>query len=154
MAIPHGALVFVGDGKKMLFLRNQGDSDLLDLRTESHDERADPMDREIKTDAPGAQSPRVGIGRDTMEEADFHQQGEDRWVKDSAEELNRRALSNDFNALVIVAPPKALGVLRKKLHKETERRIVLTVNKEMTDRPIPDIEELLVGEAAPPAGGA
>lgn len=151
MAIPHGALVFVGDGKKMLFLRNKGDSGMLDLRTESHDERADPMDREIKTDAPGTQSPRVGTGRDTMEETDFHQQGEDRWVKDAAEELNRRALSNDYDALVVVAPPKALGVLRKKLHKETERRIVLTVNKEMTDRPIPDIEELLVGESAPPA---
>ena len=151
MAIPHGALVFVGDGKKMLFLRNKGDSGMLDLRTESHDERSDAMDRDIKTDAPGTQSPRVGMGRDTMEETDFHQQGEDRWVKDAAEELNRRALSNDFDALVVVAPPKALGVLRKKLHKETERRIVLTVNKEMTDRPIPDIEELLAGEAAPPA---
>ena len=46
---------------------------------------------------------------------------------------------------------KALGVLRKELHKEVEKRIVLTINKEMTDRPIPDIEELLVGEAAPPA---
>lgn len=151
MAIPHGALIFVGDGKKMLFLRNKGDSGMLDLRTESHDERADPMDREIKTDAPGTQSPRVGTGRDTMEETDFHEQGEDRWVKDAAEQLNKRALSNDFDALVVVAPPKALGVLRKKLHKETERRIVLTVNKEMTDRPIPDIEELLTGEAAPPA---
>jgi len=32
-----------------------------------------------------------------------------------------------------------------------EERIVLTINKEMTDRPIPDIEELLAGEAAPPA---
>jgi len=153
MAIPNGALVFVGDGKKMLFLRNQGDSDLLDLRTEAHDKREDAMDREIKTDAPGTQSPRVGIGRDTYEESDFHQQGEDRWVKEAAAELNRRALANDFSDLVIVAPPKALGVLRKKLHKETERRIVLTVNKEMTDRPIPDIEELLVGETAPPAAG-
>ena len=151
MAIPHGALVFVADGKKMLFLRNHGDSGLIDLRTEAHDKRSDAMDRELKTDAPGTQSPRVGVGRDTMEETDFHQQGEDRWVKDAAEELNRRALSNDFNALVVIAPPKALGVLRKKLHKEAERRIILTVNKEMTDRPIPDIEELLVGEAAPPA---
>ena len=151
MAIPHGALVFVGDGKKMLLLRNHGDSEMIDLRTESHDERADAMDRELKTDAPGTQSPRVGTGRDTMEETDFHQQGEDRWVKDAAAELNRRALSNDFDSLVVVAPPKALGVLRKRLHKEAERRIVLTVNKEMTDRPIPDIEELLVGEGAPPA---
>jgi protein required for attachment to host cells len=151
MAIPHGALVLVADGKKTLYLRNHGDSGMIDLRTESHDERDDPMDREIKTDAPGAQAPSAGMGRDTMDEADFHQQGEDRWVKDAAEDLNRRALKNDFDALVIVAPPKALGVLRKKLHKEAERRIVLTVNKEMTDRPIPDIEELLVGEGAPPA---
>jgi protein required for attachment to host cells len=151
MAIPHGALVLVADGKKMLFLRNQGESEMIDLRTESHDQRDDPMDREIKTDAPGTQSPRVGIGRDTMGEADFHQQGEDRWIREAAEEVNRRALENDFEALVVVIPPKALGEFRKKLHKEAERRIVLTINKTMTDRPIPDIEELLVGEGAPPA---
>lgn len=151
MAIPHGALVLVADGKKILFLRNQGDSDMLDLRMESHDERADPMDREIKTDAPGAQSPSAGLGRDTMDEADFHQQGENRWIRDAAEEVNRRALKNDFDSLVVIIPPKGLGEFRKKLHKEAERRIILTVNKEMTDRPIPDIEELLVGEGAPPA---
>jgi len=151
MAIPHGALVLVADGKKLLFLRNHGDSEMLDLRTESHEERADPMDREIKTDAPGAQAQSGGFGRNTMEETDFHQQGEDRWIRDAAEEVNRRALKNDFDALVVVIPPKGLGEFRKKLHKEAERRIVRTVNKEMTDRPIPDIEELLVGEGAPPA---
>jgi protein required for attachment to host cells len=151
MAIPHGALVLVADGKKTLFLRNHGDSGMIDLRTESHDVRADPMDRDIKTDAPGAQHASAGFGRDTMEETDFHQQGEDRWIRDAAEEVNRRALSNDFDALVVVIPPKALGEFRKKLHKEAERRLILTINKEMTDRPIPDIEELLVGEGAPPA---
>ena len=151
MAIPHGALVLVADGKKMLWLRNHGDSDLIDLRTESHDVRADPMDREIKSDAPGTQGQRWGDGRSAMDETDFHQQGEDRWIRDAAEEVNRRALSNDFDALAVIVPPKALGQFRKKLHKEAERRIVLTVNKEMTDRPIPDIEELLVGEGAPPA---
>lgn len=151
MALPNGALVMVADGKKMLFLRNQGDVNQIDLRTEAHDEREDRKDSEIKTDAPGAQSPRVGVGRDTMDETDFHQQAEDRWVKDAAEELRRRALRNDFESLAIIAPPKALGVLRKKLHKEVEKRLVMTLNKEMTDRPIPEIEDLLVGEGAPPA---
>lgn len=151
MAIPHGALVLVADGKKTLFLRNHGDAGIIDLRTEAHDERADPADRDIRSDSKGVSSPSAGSGRDTKDETDFHQQGEDRWIKDAAEEINRRALSNDFEALVVVAPPKALGVFRKKLHKQAERRIILTVNKEMTDRPIPDIEELLVGESAPPA---
>jgi protein required for attachment to host cells len=152
MSLPHQALVLVADGRKMLFLRNHGDENQIDLRTEAHEEREDRKDREIKTDAPGAIGQSAGYsGRVAYEETDFHQQEEDRWAKDAAEQLKKRALANDFDSLVLIAPPKILGVLRKELHKEVERRIVLTLNKEMTDRPIPDIEELLVGEAAPPA---
>jgi Protein required for attachment to host cells len=151
MALPHNALVLVADGTKCLFLRNHGDQNQIDLRTESHDRRRDRKDREIKTDAPGGTRQAMGFGRPAMDEADFHQQEEDRWVKDAAEELKRRALRNDFGALAVIAPPKALGYLKKCLHKEVEKRIVVTINKEMTDRPIPDIEELLVGEAAPSA---
>ena len=151
MALPNQALVLVADGRKILFFRNHGDENQIDLRTEAHDERADAKDSDLKTDGAGASSQSFGYGRPAMEETDFHQQEEDRWVKDVAEELKKRALRNDFGALVIIAPPKALGVLRKELHKEVERRIVKTINKEMTDRPIPDIEDLLAGEAAPPA---
>ena len=151
MALPNNALVLVLDGRKTLFFRNNGDENQIDLRTEAHDEREDRKDREIKADAPGTNAQSMGYGRPAMDETDFHQQEEDQWVKDAAEELKRRALANDFESLVIVAPPKALGVLRKELHKEVERRIILTLNKEMSGRPIPDIEELLIGEAAPPA---
>jgi protein required for attachment to host cells len=152
MPLPNQALVLVTDGRKSLFLRNHGDEKQIDLRTEAHDERDDRKDREIKTDAPGAIGQSAGYsGRVAYEETDFHQQEEDRWVKDAAEDLRKRVLSQDFEALAIIAPPKALGVLRKELHKEVERRVILTLNKEMTDRPIPDIEDLLVGEGAPPA---
>ena len=151
MALPHRALVLVADGTKVLFLRNHGDQNQIDLRTESHDEREDRKDRDIKTDAPGTSKQSFGYGRPSMDEPDFHQQEEDRWIKDAADELKKRALRNDYDALAIIALPKSLGVMRKEFHKEVERRIILTVNKEMTDRPIPDIEELLIGEAAPPA---
>lgn len=151
MALPHNALVLVADGTKALFLRNRGDQNQIDLRTESHDARQDRKDREIKTDAPGVVRQSFGSNMPTLDEADFHQQAEDRWVKEAAEELKKRVLRNDFDSLAIIAPPKALGVLKKSLHKEVQKRIVLTINKEMTDRPIPDIEELLVGEGAPPA---
>ena len=151
MALPHNALVLVADGRKLLFLRNHGDQNQIDLRIEAHDFRHDAKDHDLKTDAPGTTNQSFGFGRPAMDETDFHQQEEDRWAKDAAEELKQRALRNDFDALAIIAPPKTLGVLRKELHKEVERRLVLTLNKEMTDRPIPDIEDLLVGEAAPPA---
>ena len=147
MPLPHNALVLVADGRKMLFFRNHGDENQIDLRTEAHDARRyQRKDREIKTDAPGTVQQSAGYGRSTYEEPDFQQQEEDRWIKDAAEELKDRVLRNDFDALAIVAPPKALGVLRKSLHKEVENRILCTVNKEMSGRPIPDIEALLVGE--------
>src|SRR5687767_919930 len=131
MALPHQALVLVADGRKLLFLRNHGDQNQIDLRTEAHDFRDDRKDREIKSDAPGTMKQRWGDGRPAMDETDFHQLEEDRWAKDAAEELKRRALANDFEALAIIAPPKTLGVLRKEIHKDVERRIVLTLNKEM-----------------------
>ena len=152
MALPNQALVLVADGRKTLFLRNHGDQNQIDLRTEAHDERDEAsFNRDLSADAPGVSFQSNGSGRSTYEEPDYKQQEEDNWAKGAAENLRRRALNNDFEALAIIAPPKLLGVLRKELHKEVERRIVLTLNKEMTDRPIPDIEELLVGEAAPPA---
>ena len=145
MPLPHNALVLVADGRKMLFFRNRGDENQIDLRTESHDARQDRKDRYFRTDAPGTEKQSFGYGRSTYEETDFHQQEEDRWVKDAADELKTRALRGDFEALAIVAPPKALGVLKKCLHKEVERRVVCTVDKEMTGRPVPDIEALLDG---------
>ena len=147
MPLPHDALVLVADGRKMLFFRNHGDENQIDLRTEAHDARKlQRKDRDIKTDAPGTVKQSAGYGRSTYEEPDFQQQEEDRWIKDAADELKTRVLRNDFEALAIVAPPKALGVLKKCLHKEVERRIICTVNKEMSGRPIPDIEALLDGE--------
>jgi protein required for attachment to host cells len=159
MQVPHNSFVVVADGRKMLFFRNEGDENQIDLRTEAHDEREDRKDRELRTGAQGAAPHSAGahgsgigaqggghVSRQTMEETDFHQQEEDRWLKEAAEELNKRALRNDFDALAIIAPPKALGTLRKALSKQVERRIACTVNKEMSGRPIPDIEALLVGE--------
>ncbi|MBW0008000.1 MAG: host attachment protein [Sphingomonas sp.] len=161
MPLPHNALVLVADGTKQLFLRNQGDENQIDLRTEAHEVRDDRKDRELRTDAQGSAPHSAGaagsgigaqggghVSRQTMEETDFHQQDEDRWIEEAAEELKKRVLRNDFEALAIVAPPKALGHLRKNLHKEVERRIVCTVNKEMSGRPIPDIEALLNGHTA------
>ncbi len=149
MPLPNNALVLVADGTKVLFLRNHGDENQIDLRTEAHDQREDRKDREIKTDAPGTTKQSFGYGRSTYEEPDFQQQEEDRWIKDAADDLKARVLRNDFDALAIVAPPKALGILKKSLHKEVEKRIVCTVNKEMSGRPIPDIEALLNGHTKP-----
>ncbi|QDP18562.1 host attachment family protein [Sphingomonas xanthus] len=145
MPLDNNTLVLVTDGRKTLFFRNEGDVNQIDLRTEAHDERDDAgFNRELATDAPGVSFQSAGSGHSTYEETDFKQLEEDRWAHNTADLVNRRALANDFESLVIIAPPKTLGELRKKLHKEAERRVAYEIPKEMTGRPIPDIEALLV----------
>lgn len=150
--LPHNALVLVADGRKMLLLRNHGDAARIDLRTEAHEERTDAKDSELKTDLAG-QSPapgNTGLGGGTMGETDYHQQDENRFAADAAERVKAMALAGEFDALTVIAAPKTLGELRKHWHKEVERRILDEIAKDMTGRPLPDIEALLTGEAAPP----
>ena len=146
MPLANLALVLVTDGRKTLFFRNHGDINQIDLRTEAHDEREDLSDGEMKTDGPGTVHQSGSTARSSYEESDFHQLEEDRWAKHAAEDVNKRALANDFEALAIIAPPKTLGELRKKLHKEAARRVVIEIPKEMTGHPIPDIERLIVAQ--------
>lgn len=155
MSINHDALVIVADGRKALFLRNQGDAGRIDLRTAAHRERDDRMDRDIKTGPAGRAGRPAGAGafRDTMEEPDFHQQEEDRFARDLAERVNAMALRGDFEQLVVIAPARTMGELRPLWHKEAAARLAGEHVKEMTDRPVADIEALLVGEASPPSGG-
>ena len=146
MPLANLALVLVTDGRKTLFFRNHGDVNQIDLRTEAHDERADAKDSEMKTDSPGTTNQSGGFGHSTYEETDFHQLEEDRWAKSAADEVNKRVLAHDFEALAIIAPPKTLGELRKGLHKEAARRVVCEIAKEMTGHTVADIEKLIVAQ--------
>jgi len=142
--IPNETLVLVADGRKMLFLRNKGDETLVDLRVESHREQENPPIRDQATDAPGRSISSVGSARNAMEPTDFHQLQEDRFAAEAAELLRKRALSNDFEALIVAAPPRTLGEMRKHYHKEVQLRLIGEVSKELTGMPLPQIEQALV----------
>ena len=144
MQIPNETLVLVADGRKMLFLRNKGDETLVDLRVESHREQENPPIRDQATDAPGRSISSVGSARSAMEPTDFHQLQEDRFAAEAAELLRKRALSNDFEALIVAAPPRTLGEMRKHYHKEVQHRLIGEVSKELTGMPLPQIEQALV----------
>jgi protein required for attachment to host cells len=167
MQVPHDSVVLVADGRKLLFLRNEGDDVHPNLTVEHAEERVNPANRDQKTDAAGGSSstqsgagaPRDARGgsghaqgggaqfapsRGSMEETDFHQLEEDRFAADAADLLKRRALANDFEALIVVAPPKTLGELRKHYHKEVSQRLTGELSKDLTGHTIPDIEQALL----------
>lgn len=147
MQVPHRSFVVVADGKKMLFFRNEGDSDYPKLEVERKRETSDAPDRDRKTDAPGRTFDSAGGGgRSAYQEVDFHQLEEERFAAETAELLRKRALRNDFESLIIVAPPKTLGELRKHYHKEVEKRLTGEIAKDLTGHPVTEIEKILQSE--------
>ena len=143
MQLKHNAVVMVADGRKMLFLRNEGDTVAPRLQVELAEDKVNPADRDQKTDAPGRAASGVGGRQDTMDEVDFHQQEEDRFAAEAAALLKARALANDFESLIVVAPPRTLGELRKHYHVEVSNRLAGELAKDLTGHPIPEIEAAL-----------
>lgn len=143
MHVPHDAFVVVADGRKMLFFRNDGDSDYLNLIVERVREQNNPPDRDQSTDAPGTTFSSVGNGRSSYQETDFHQLEEDRFAAETAALLKRRALENDYDALIVVAPPRTLGELRKHYHCKVSERLIGELDKDLTRHPIREIETAL-----------
>ena len=143
VTIPNRALIVVGDGEKALFLRNEGEPEQLQLEVENIFGHDNPATHEQGTDKPGRAFASVGTARSAMEQTDWHQLGEERFAAGIAEMLYQLAHANQFEALVVVAPPKVLGNLRKAFHKEVVDRITGEVPKDLTSHPVAEIERLL-----------
>src|SRR5882672_12568334 len=141
--VPHNSLVLVGDGQKALFLRNRGNALRVDLVVERILEQDNPPTREQGTDRPGRSSASLGVARSAMEEADWHYLAKERFAGELADALYRHAHANLFDKLVIVAPPKILGNLRKALHPEVAERVAAEIPKELTSHPVAEIERLV-----------
>lgn len=143
MQVPHNSFVLVADGQKMLFFRNEGDNDYPNLTVDTKTVQDNPPDREQGTDEPGRRMDSNGLQRSAMSETDFHQLEEDRFAAEAAEMLRHRALHNNFDSLIVVAPPKTLGELRKHYHKEVEKRLIGEIAKDLTGHPVTDIERII-----------
>ena len=143
MRIAHDALVLVADGRKSLFLRNEGDGEVLNLVVEDQRAHADLKDSDLKSDAPGRSFASVGSRRSAVQETDYHQQEEDRFAADTAALLSKRAHANGFDQLIIIAPPRTLGELRRHYDKAVEARIVAEVDKDLVNHPIDKLEGIL-----------
>ncbi len=125
-----------------MLLRNEGDATTVNLVVIGAAEDANPPTRQQVTDSAGrASAPVTGGG--ALPSADAHQIEEQRFAFETADELRRAALAGDFDRLIVMAPPRTLGYLRKNYHLEVQKRTVREVGKDMTGHPIGEIEKML-----------
>jgi len=143
ISIPHDAFVFIGDGRKALFLRNEGDEKYLNLKTEQVFRDQNPPTREQGSDQPGRTFSSVGARRSAVEEADWHIIEEQRFAHEIAAALRRIVRDRKVKALVVVAPPRTLAELRRAFHTDVKSRILAEIDKDLTKQPIYEIEKHL-----------
>lgn len=144
LKIPHNAFVFVGDGRKALFLRNEGDEKYPNLKTERVFEDANPLTHEQGSERPGRVSKAFDSGqRSAVEPVDWHHLEEHRFAVRVAAAMEEVVRDRNVPALIVVAPPRTLADLRGAFHADVRARIIAEINKDLTKHPVGDIERHL-----------
>jgi protein required for attachment to host cells len=144
--LPHSAFVFVGDGRKALFLQNAGDEKSPNLRTERVFVDNNPPTHEQGSDRPGRAFKRAGTNlRSGVGDTDWHDIEEHRFAQRVAAAIEDLVHQRKLKALVVVAPPRTLADLRHAFHSDVKNRIIAEIDRDLTKHPVHEIEKHLCG---------
>jgi protein required for attachment to host cells len=143
LKIRQGDWIVVCDGKKALVLENIGDEKFLNLRTREVYEHPDPKTSELGTDAPGRALNSLGTARSAMEQTDWHTQEEERFLRTLADRLDAAVNAGQAKSLILVAPPRALGVLRQTYSHALRGALRAEIDKDFVKLPVHEIEKHL-----------
>ena len=141
--VEQGDWVIVCDGKKALVLENIGDSKFLNLKTREVHEQPDARTREQGVDAPGRSIFSVDNRRSAMEQTDWHEQEEQRFLQKLAGHLDAEVKAGKAKALIMIAPPRALGVLRQAYSGNVRDVLRAEIDKDFVKMPVHEIEKHL-----------
>jgi protein required for attachment to host cells len=145
MKIAEGAWVVVCDGAKALFLENAGDDKFPNLRTREVLEEPHAPTRDQGTDAPGRAYNSVGTARGAVEQTDWHEQAERQFLGKLAAKLDAAVTAGEVKSLIVVAPPRALGVIRQAYSPQVRGILQHELDKDLVKMPVFEIEKLLAG---------
>ena len=123
--------ILVADGEHARFLMNTGPGKGLDDAPIAEMEVDIPPSRDIVSDRPGRSFDSHGQGRHAMEPYQYRRFEEERFANDVAKILDEAATSGAFDRLVLVAPPKTLGDLRKHLGDVAGKRVHGEIDKDL-----------------------
>ena len=135
--------VLVCDGRKALFIRNTGPvgKPVFEVEQEMHD-KGSSHTADLGADEPGRMGSAFGP-RSSMEGVDWHGAAEDAFVRRAVEAFTALCDANEVREVVLVAPPRALAVVRKAASKSLHDRVVGEIDKDLTKHPVHEIAKIV-----------
>ncbi len=137
--------VVVCDGRKWLILENKGDAELVNLVMREERTTDNPPTRDQGTDRPGRARWPAGDGRSAFGQTDWHDQAEQDFLTALAQHLDRAVRAGAVRGLVLVAPPRALGMIRRQLSAAVSKHVRGMIDKDYAGMPVAEIEKRLRG---------
>lgn len=134
-----GDWIVVADGGRGLILINEGSALEPELRLLRKFGQDNPKTSEQGRDKPTRTFESTGMRRSAAEVPDLHQRAEDRFVAEIIAELGQDADAKVFENVVIIAPPVALGEMRKVANAGLNERVTAWIDKDLTKEPLPAI---------------
>jgi protein required for attachment to host cells len=141
--IRHGDWVVVCDGKKALVLENVGDAKFPNLKTREVMDHPDLKTHELGASAPGRAFSSVGHGRSAVEQTDLHDLEEQKFLHRLVQHLDAEVRAGKAPGLLVVAPPRALGVLRREYTAAVRGALRTEIDKDFVKMPVHEIEKHL-----------
>ena len=143
LKIEQGEWVVVCDGKKALVLENIGDQKFPNLKTRKVYEQPDAKTHELGTEAPGRAFASVGSSRSAGEQTDWHDQNERRFLEELVARLDAEVVAGKLKSLIMIAPPRALGMMRNAYSGHVRRVLRAELDKDFVKMPVHEIERHL-----------
>jgi protein required for attachment to host cells len=111
-------------------------------------EQPDPPTRKLGTDKPGRKFAGAGAARSATEPTDFHTLAEEDFLRRIAARVERNVGERHIQNLIVVAPPKAIGVLRRAFSRSVRNVVRHEVEKDYVHMPIYEVERHLTQQLA------
>ncbi|MBI3702624.1 MAG: host attachment protein [Rhizobiales bacterium] len=146
LLIHRGEWVVVCDGAKALVLENTGDEKFPNLKTVEVFEQKELATHELGTAQPGRAFSPAGHGaRSSVEQTDWHDQAERDFLVHLAKHLDLALAAGKAKSLIVVAPPRALGMLRPAYSHALKGAVRAELDKDLVKLPVDKIEKHLTG---------
>jgi len=139
----HGIWYAVCDSQHALLLENEGDVQYPKLETRDYFKQDNPPTHEQGSAPPGRVFSSADGHRAATVESDFHQQQAESFLQNFAELLGQRVQEGRIRSLVLVAPARALGILRSHLSEAARRIVMAEIDHDYVKMPLYEIERRL-----------
>jgi protein required for attachment to host cells len=145
LLIRNGEWVVVCDGAKALVLENVGDIKFPNLKTLEVLEQKELPTHELGADAPGRAFNSATNLRSAVGQTDWHDQAERAFLTKLAQHLDAAVSSGKTKSVIMVAPPRALGMLRPAYSHALKGAVRAELDKDLVKMPVHEIEKRLSG---------